>query len=82
MTIQEIIHEQRRRLRSTYEAERLAAGLLMPLLLRERLADLEDDELGELLVHEVWANMNAAAPESTICLYVADRLRGISRIDD
>jgi len=82
LTIKEIIQEHRRRLRSTNEAERLAVGLLFPLLLRERLADLDDAELGELLVHEVWANLNALAPESTICLYVADRLRGIPRIDD
>lgn len=82
MTIHEIIHEQRRRLQSKNEAERLAAALLMPMLLRERLADLDDAELGELLLHEVWANMNALAPESTICLFVADRLRNLSRTDD
>ena len=82
MTIQEIIHEQRRRLHSKNEAERLAVAIMFPMLLRERLADLDDAELGELLVHEVWANMNALAPESTICLYVADRLRGISPTDD
>lgn len=82
MTIQEIISEHRRRLRSENEAERLAAALLLPMLLRERLADLDDFELGELLLHEVWRNLNALAPEATICLFVADRLRGTSLIDD
>ena len=82
MTIHEIINEHRRRLQSTNEAERLAAALLLPMLLREGLADLDDEELGELLVHEVWAHMNAVAPEATICLFVADHLRNLSRTDD
>lgn len=49
------------------------------MLLRERLAELDDFELGELLLHEVCENLNALAPEATICLFVADHLRSLSR---
>ena len=75
MTIQEIIAEQRRRLCSANPVERLAAALLIPNLLRERLNELSDHELGELLEDEVWSYLNLLAPESTICLVAADRLR-------
>lgn len=75
MTIREIIAEQRRRLGSANPAERLAAALLIPNLLRERLNELDDRQIGQLLEDEVWSNLNLLAPESTICLVAADRLR-------
>ena len=75
MTIREIIAEQRRRLGSANLAERLAAALLIPNLLRERLNELDDRQIGQLLEDEVWSNLNLLAPESTICLVAADRLR-------
>lgn len=80
MTIQEIIAEQRRRLASANPAERLAAGLLIPNLLRERLNELGDYQLGQLLEDEVWSYLNLLAPESTICLVAADRLRSHSEL--
>ena len=75
MTIREIIAEQRRRLGSANPAERLAAALLIPNLLRERLNELDDRHVGQVLEDEVWSNLNLLAPESTICLVAADRLR-------
>lgn len=75
MTIREIIAEQRRRLASANPAEQLAAALLIPNLLRERLDELGDNELGQLLEDEVWSYLNLLARESTICLVAADRLR-------
>jgi hypothetical protein len=81
LTIQEIIAEQRRRLASVNPAERLAAALLIPNLLRERLNELRDHELGQLLEDEVWSYLNLLAPESTICLVAADRLRRPFRTD-
>jgi len=75
LTIQQIIEEQRRRLTSANPAERIAAALLIPNLLRERLNELGDHELGQLLEDEVWSYLNLLAPESTICLVAADRLR-------
>jgi len=76
LTIQELIEEQRRRLRSANPAERLAAVLLIPSVLAKRLRLLRDPQLAQLLEDEVWSRMNLLAPESTICLAAADRLRG------
>ena len=81
MTIRELVTEQRRRLCSADPAERLAAALLMPNLLRERLKELDDWEMAQLLEEEVWSNLKLLAPESTICLVAADRLRRPSRIE-
>ena len=75
MTIRELIVEQRRRMRSTIPAERLAAALLIPAELSRRLRLLSNLEIGQLLEDEVWSNLNLLAPESTICLVAADRLR-------
>ena len=80
MTIREIIAEQRSRLRSPNPAERLAVALLIPSVLREHLHQLSDEDIAELLDDEVWSNLNLLAPESTICLVAADRLRRPARI--
>jgi hypothetical protein len=76
LTIQQLIHEQRTRIRSGSPAERLAAALLIPAVLSKRLRLLDDRQIGQLLENEVWSNLNLLAPESTICLAAADRLRG------
>ena len=74
MTIRELIEEQRTMVRSSNPAERLAAALLIPNLLRERLRSLPDCEIGELLEHEVCSNLSVLAPELTVCMEAADRL--------
>ena len=60
----------------------LAAALLIPNLLRERLNELGDHQLGQLLEDEVWSCLNLLAPESTICLVAVDRLRSPFRTDN
>jgi hypothetical protein len=45
-------------------------------VLTKRLRLLGDPQLAKLLEDEVWSNLNLLAPESTICLAAADRLRG------
>jgi hypothetical protein len=69
-------------LRSANPAERLAAALLIPNLLRERLNELGDPQIGQLLEDEVWSNLKLLSPESTICLVAADRLRRLARIEN
>ena len=76
MTIRELIDEQRRRLGSGNRVERFAAAVLIPAVLAERLAGLADRQVGQLLLDEVWPGLDSLAPESTICLHAADRLRG------
>jgi len=45
LAIPELMQQQRARVRSSKPAERLAATLLMPGLLRERLRELDDFQL-------------------------------------
>lgn len=75
MTIRELIEEHRRRMRSPNPAERLAASLLIPRALAKLLRQLRDYDLGELLDDEVCSRLSILAPELTICMEVADRLR-------
>jgi hypothetical protein len=75
LTIQQLIQEQRTRIHSGNPAERFAAALLIPAVLSKRLRLLDDRQIGQLLANEVWSNLNLLAPESTICLAAADRLR-------
>jgi len=79
LTIEELIAEQRRRMRSTIPAERFAAALLIPGVLAERLRELSDFNLGQLLDREVCSNLSLFAPELTVCMEAADRLRQTSR---
>jgi hypothetical protein len=75
MTIQELMEEQRRRVRSSDPAERFAAALLLSAELTERLRTVRGFRLGELLEHEVCSNMSILAPELTVCAEAAERLR-------
>lgn len=76
LTIRELIEEQRCRLDSGNPVERFAAAALIAGALRERLRELRDTQLGQLLEDEVCPCLNLFAPESTICDEVAERLRG------
>ena len=75
LTIRQLIQQQRLRLCSTNPVERFAAALLISGELTKRLCKLNDCEIGELLDDEVGARLNIFAPELTICLAAADRLR-------
>jgi hypothetical protein len=79
LTIRELIEEQRRRMGSGNPVERFAASLLIPAVVAERLAGLADRQIGQLLLDEVWPGLSPVAPESTICLHAADRLRGSAK---
>ena len=68
------MEEQRTLVRSSDLAERLSAALLMPGLLRERLRELDDFQLGQVLDREVCSNLSVFAPELTVCMEVAERL--------
>jgi hypothetical protein len=75
MTIEELMEEQRRRVRSSDPAERFAAALLLPAELAKRLRTVSTFHLGELLEHEVCSSLNLLAPELTVCAEAAERLR-------
>jgi hypothetical protein len=74
LTIRELMEEQRTLVGSSDLAKRLAAALLMPGLLRDRLRELDDFGLGHILDFEVCSNLSVFAPELTVCMEAADRL--------
>jgi hypothetical protein len=74
LTIPELMEEQRKLVRSSVAVERFAAALLMPGVLGERLRELDDFELGQVLDREVCSNLSVLAPELTVCMEVAERL--------
>ena len=61
--IRELMEEQRARMRSGNIAERYAAALLIPGVLRERLRELSDFHLGQVLDREVCSNLSVLAPD-------------------
>ena len=67
--------EQRKRVRSRNRAERIAAALLIPAELSRRLRLLGNSEIAQLLDDEVCGNMSILAPEATVCIEAALRLR-------
>jgi len=77
MTIRELMEEQRKRVRSRNPAERLAAALLIPAELSRRLRLLADAEVAQLLDEEVSPNLSLLAPEATVCVEAALRLRRV-----
>ena len=68
------MQEQRERLKSSNLTERFAAALLIPGVLRERLRELSDFHLGQVLDREVCSNLSVLAPELTVCMEAAERL--------
>jgi hypothetical protein len=69
------MEEQRKRVRSRNPAERLAAALLIPAELSRWLRLLSNSEIAQLLDEEVCGNMSILAPEATVCVEAALRLR-------
>jgi hypothetical protein len=75
LTIRELMEAQRKRVRSCNPAERLAAALLIPAELSRRLRLLGNSEIAQLLDDEVCGNISILAPEATVCVEAALRLR-------
>jgi len=74
LTIRELMEEQRKRVRSSDLTERFAAALLIPGVLAERVRELSDFHLGQVLDCEVCSNLSVLAPELTVCMESAERL--------
>jgi hypothetical protein len=68
------MEEQRARVRCSDVAERFAAALLLSGVLAERLRELSDFHLGQVLDREVCSNLSVLAPELTVCMAAAERL--------
>ncbi len=75
MTTRELMEEQRKPVRSSNPADRLAAALLIPAELSRRLRLLGNSEIAQLLDEEVCENMSVLSPEVRVCVEAALRLR-------
>jgi hypothetical protein len=74
LTIPELMEEQRTLVGSSDLGERFEAALLIPGLLRERLRELDDCQLGQVLDCEVCSNLSVLVPELTVCMEAVERL--------
>lgn len=68
MTVPELMEEHRLRMRSGSPAERFAAALHLSGVLAQRLRELGDSRLGQVLDREVCSGLSVLAPELTVCM--------------
>lgn len=75
ISVEGLIEEQRRLSVSKNTFERVVGALCVAGLLKERLAALPDEAVGQLMFDHVWNDMNVFSPELTICEVATERLR-------
>ena len=69
-----LIEEQRRLARSKTFFEKVVGTLCVAALLKERLAALPDEAVGQLMLDKVCNEMSVFSPELTICEVATERL--------
>ena len=74
-SIEALIEEQRRLACSENPFERVIGSLLVAGLLRQRLALLPNETVGQLMFDYVWNVMDVFSPEMAICQVATERLR-------
>jgi hypothetical protein len=74
ISVEGLIEEQRRLSASKNPFERVVGTLCVAGLLKERLAALPDEAVGQLMFDYVWNDMNVFSPELTICEVASERL--------
>jgi hypothetical protein len=74
ISVEGLIQEQRKLAHSTNPFERVVGTLCVAGLLKQRLAALPDEALGQLMFDYVWNDMNVFSPELTICEIATKRL--------
>lgn len=70
----DLIETQRRLSDSEHSFERVVGTLCVAGNLQERLARLNDRQVGQLVFDYVWDQLNLLSPEMTICQHAASRL--------
>lgn len=73
--VEALIEEQRRVSVSQNPFERVIGSLCLAALLKQRLAALPDEAVGQLMVDHVCNDLNVFSPETTICEVATERLR-------
>ena len=74
ISVEGLIEEQRTLARSKNPFEQVIGTLCVAGLLKQRLAELPDEALGQLMFDYVWNDMNVFSPELTICEVATERL--------
>lgn len=73
--VEDLIVEQRRLSVSQNPFERVVGSLLASGLLKQKLAVLPDEAVGQLMFDHVWSELNLLGPESVIVEIASERLR-------
>lgn len=79
-SIQALIEQQRRIACSENPFERVFGSLLVAALLKQKLAWLPNETVGQLMFDVVWNVMDVFSPELTICQVATDRLLNSSSV--
>jgi hypothetical protein len=74
MAVEGLIEEQRRLSASKNPFERVVGTLCVAGLLKQRLAVLRDESVGQLMLDHVWSELNLLGPESVIVEIASERL--------
>ena len=74
ISVEGLIEEQRKLAHSTNPFERVVGTLCVVGLLKQRLAALPDEALGQLMFDYVWNDRSVFSPELTICEVATERL--------
>jgi hypothetical protein len=74
ISVEGLVEAQRRLAHSKNPFEKVIGTLCVAGLLKERLAALPDEAVGQLMFRHVWNDMNVFSPELTICEVATERL--------
>jgi hypothetical protein len=79
-SVGDLIEQQRTLSVSANPFKRVVGSLVMAGRLKQKLATLPDESVGQLMVDVVWNVMDVFSPELAICQVATDRLRNSSSV--
>lgn len=79
-SIEALIEEQRRLACSGNPFERVFCSLVVAALLKQKLASLPNETVGQLLFDHVWNVIDVSSPELAICQVATERLLNSSSV--
>ena len=79
-SIEALIEEQRRLASSKLLFKRVIGSLIVAGLLKQRLALLSNEAVGQLLFDVVWNVIDVSSPELAICQVATERLLNSSSV--
>ena len=80
ISVEGLIEAQRRLSVSKNPFERVVGTLCVAGLLKQRLAVLPDESVGQLMLDHVWSELNLLGPESVIVEIASERLLHLSPV--